>query len=563
MMKKAVTYSALDLPGKPECRNSVSVGRMAFRWYLEPSGTQDPNQPDMLLAPRFGPVPPLLIDNPFSGEACNVFVTLWTPEGWFSHLRVSYPGCEFPVTVAHPVIPQRPGYEEKTRAMGAKRLFRTFVRTLPAGAEQIEISKNDAMEACLVSVTFEPAGEDDKPLGLAPRIPDAERPIVVSINDPMILAETLQDYGHRTAPDFYRQMRAMGFTHIFQQVYGGSASWSEAARPWKPDVPYGQRSYANWIEPEGDVHFIGVGSVSGLQGDFDRIRAAGLHAFASFRINNEWLADWALRDFKTPDGGIPDSASVFSVEHPEWHLYYRDLKTTTGSGMDFSFSEVRAQRLAVIREWCDKFHGFDGICIDLHRHPRMVGYPPHLVAEFHNKFGIDLAVTGSPDKDFLDERWLKMRAEYFTMFLREVRKELSRRHGPEFPLAARVGNTFQQALLEGADIARWLEEGLVGMLVLNHRAEGSASNPLDADSRPIIEAAHAADVLVIPSTDGAIHVDFEGDDISGFAPHLDRWRNRGADGFCFYEGERAARDGRWLRGMPKVVAGWKAGRDTP
>ena len=101
------------------------------------------------------------------------------------------------------------------------------------------------------------------------------------------------------------------------------------------------------------------------------------------------------------------------------------------------------------------------------------------------------------------------------------------------------------------------------MLVLNHRAEGSASNPLDADSRPIIEAAHAADVLVIPSTDGAIHVDFEGDDISGFAPHLDRWRNRGADGFCFYEGERAARDGRWLRGMPKVVAGWKAGRDTP
>jgi hypothetical protein len=52
MKKSAAAYSAVKLLGKPECRNAVSVGRMPFRWYLEPSGTQDPNQPDMLLAPR-------------------------------------------------------------------------------------------------------------------------------------------------------------------------------------------------------------------------------------------------------------------------------------------------------------------------------------------------------------------------------------------------------------------------------------------------------------------------------------------------------------------------------
>ena len=64
------------------------------------------------------------------------------------------------------------------------------------------------------------------------------------------------------------------------------------------------------------------------------------------------------------------------------------------------------------------------------------------------------------------------RARPFTEFMRMVRNELKGRYGDAMPLSARVGNTFERAMMEGADLETWIGEGLVDLLVLQHRDPG-------------------------------------------------------------------------------------------
>lgn len=541
------TRNARAILELPECRGVTAVERMAHRWYLEPASPEE-GRPDVLLAPRFARVPALRIDLPTDDTAYEVHVAGWCPYGWFSHLRVSCPGAAFPVTVTDPRFSGRPGYEEKMRKAGRAQLWRAYALTVPAGTPYIEISKGEEVEAELVSVTFRPCAELRGP---AERTSPHRDPMVIGLVDMGILAsETLQAYDRELVRDFYAQTAAMGFSHIYRQIYAGSAPWSEVARAWRP-AEYGHLPCANWDEPARCAIFTGGDHRADIQHDIGDIHAAGMQMVASFRINNEWMAAWAREMLKTGDQ-IPDAASVFSVEHEEFWATWKS-GGRSGGGLDFAFPEVREYRLQIIEEWCDKFRDFDGVCIDLHRHPPMITYPEHLVQEFHAETGIDVRTVEPIDEDTMIPEWHAFRARPFTEFMRMVRTALRHRYGDDVFLTARVGNTFDQAMYEGADLRAWIEEDLVDQLVLQHR---DPANPLAADTRPVIEAAHAKGIAVVHLF-GANHgVDFQSDDLAPVRPLIENWRQSGSDGFGFYEAERIVRDGRWLRETPDIVEGW-------
>ena len=546
-----ITYDARNILKMASCQSGTAVERMAHRWYLEP-GDPPSGRPDILLAPRFSPVPPLRITVPDHDTALDVEVTGWSPYGWFSHLRVSFPGADVPVTVSDPVFSGRPGSAEQMRKSGRSQLWRGYVATLPPGASYIEVSKGEEMEAALVAVTFRQClTPETRHLSRQP----ADKPLVIGITDMGLLAgDTLQAYDWQAVTDFYRQMAGMGFTHLFQQVYGGSASWSSLARPHQI-VPYGHKQYANWAEPARPAYFIGHDNTDGFQQDIDTIHTAGMKMVASFRINNEWLADWARNHADWPDG-IPPFASQFSVDHPEFQMMYKSGTGSGGGGLDFSFPEVRDYRRDIIIQWCDTFHTFDGICIDTHRHPGMVAYPQHLVDRFKAQTGIDVRTVEPIDEHTILPEWLALKAECFTEFMRAVRLVLQNRYAGAMPLSVRVGNTFEQAMLEGCDLAAWIREKLVDLLILQHR---EPANPQDADSRPIIEAAHKNGIRVVHLYGGWGGVDFPNDDLAPVRPRIETWRQWGSDGFGFYEAERIGQDGRWIKEMPDIVGSWRNG----
>lgn len=528
------------------CADETSVERMAHRWYLE-AGDAAEGRPDRLLAPRFSRVPALTVPVPAGDAAYDVLVTGWSPYGWFNHLRVTFPGASFPVTVTDPCFCGRPGYEERMKKGGRPQLWSAYAVTVPAGTSHVEISKTEEVEAGLVAVEFRPCADPETRLVARPV---AERPIVAGIVDIGILAaETLQAYDRQSVCDFYGQMARMGFTDIFAQVYGGRASWSTLACAYG-NVPYGHKDYANWNEPAKSADFMGVDNVTTMQEDLDAVGDAGMRATASFRINNEWLADWVKEHWKGE--WPPEIASQFSVDHPEFWMTWKS-GGRSGGGLDFAFPEVREYRRDIIAEWCDKFERFDGICIDVHRHPQMVSYPEHLVQAFKEKTGIDVRTVEPIDENTMIPEWLAFRAEPFTEFMRMVRAVVKERCGDDVLLSARVGNTWEQALVEGCDLRTWIDERLVDMFVLQHRPP---ANPLEADTRPIVDAAHAAGVKVVHLFGGNIGVQFDGEDLSPIRPQIDTWSDLQSDGFGFYEAERIGRDGRWLREMPDVVEKW-------
>ena len=544
VLPEPVRYDARAILEMESCRPATSVELMARRWCLEPGKGA---RPDMLVGARFARVPALRIHCPSAAGVCwEVWISGWAPEVWFHHLRVTYPGATYTRTLRHPDLGAGTSTSDDP-TQDTNRLWTSYVATFPEGTPWIEVSKTDEMEGRLVAVEFRPVREPPEPLRR--RDPWAD-PIVIGIVDHGgVYAGTFQAYDPAPVEDFYRQMRAMGFTDLYQQIYGGFTDWGKVGRRYK-QVASGHMSYANWHEP-ADI-MAGSHGPGPVQADIDRVRRGGLRYVADFRINNEWMAAWCREAYPAADG-IPEIASAFVVEHPEFWATYKSGERN-GGGLDFAFPEVRQYRLAIIEEWLRSFHGTDGVCIDLYRHPPMVSYPEHLVQEFTARTGIDVRTVEPVEENTMIPEWLQFRAQPFTEFMRSVRGLVRELTGGAVYLTARVANTFERAMFDGADLRVWIEEGLVDQLLLQHR---EPHNPLGADSRAIVEAARARGIRVVHILE--VHTDLyvQQKDLSKLRVLLDRWRGWGSDGFGFYEAERAATEGRVLRELPSIVNHWR------
>src|SRR5207248_2700573 len=171
--------------------------------------------------------------------------------------------------------------------------------------------------------------------------------------------------------------------------------------------------------------------------------------------------------------------SDFSRDHPQFRWVKRS-GTPYHSQMSFAFPEVREHKLGIIDELLG--YDIDGLFIDWIRtgdirdNPQNdasgvadYGYERPLVEEFKSKFGVD-----PYDVSNGDERWVRLRAEPQTQFMREMRARVTKK-SKQTPLAVMVGHPWHyrgmgdkiDGSLRGLllDVATWAKEGLIDAAV--------------------------------------------------------------------------------------------------
>jgi uncharacterized lipoprotein YddW (UPF0748 family) len=172
--------------------------------------------------------------------------------------------------------------------------------------------------------------------------------------------------------------------------------------------------------------------------------------------------------------------SEFSKKHPEYRWRRRNGKAYH-SQLSFAFPEVRKYKLGLLKELLQNYK-IDGLFLDWIRtgdirdNPQTDaegvadnGYEEPLIKQFKKKFGIDPHEVPNGD-----ERWVRLRAEPQTEFMREVKK-LVRSQKRKIPVCAMVGHPWHYRGLQNKidgnlrglllDVTAWAREGLMDSVV--------------------------------------------------------------------------------------------------
>jgi hypothetical protein len=162
--------------------------------------------------------------------------------------------------------------------------------------------------------------------------------------------------------------------------------------------------------------------------------------------------------------------SGFVAEHPEYQFVSRDGTRHFRGTLCYAYPEVRAHRLAQLREVVDGYD-IDGLYLCLRSHagecepsyvPDSFGYNQPIVDEYRRRYGADIR-TEAPDFGKL----YQLQGEGLTQFLREARADL----GEKMPISLgimrhpiTVRHVFPRVKMV-IDWLTWAKEGLVNELV--------------------------------------------------------------------------------------------------
>jgi hypothetical protein len=185
----------------------------------------------------------------------------------------------------------------------------------------------------------------------------------------------------------------------------------------------------------------------------ERAKAKGLEVFITFRLNE-------IHDVQNPDSLI---VSRFWRDHPEWrvgqhgdemlplfkeiiggrpdHKVHPIVATWFPGALNFAIPQVRARRLAELRECCERYP-VEGLDLDFQRFP--IYFPQD---------------EGSEN------------VETMTAWMREVRamtREVGQKRGRPLLLSARVLAKPEQNLGIGLDPFAWAKEELLDFVVVSH-----------------------------------------------------------------------------------------------
>jgi len=177
-------------------------------------------------------------------------------------------------------------------------------------------------------------------------------------------------------------------------------------------------------------------------------------------------------------------------QHPQFHHQDKLRGTVDSSRVEYFFPEVRRERLDIYLEAAAD--GPDGLVVGCCRQAPMLAYNETMVAAYRAETGDD-----PRDLDATDgvrfERWLRWRAGWFTLFLRDLRqatRALAARGGRPLPLAVRLPEGgLAWNLAEGFEVDTWLREGLVDELQLVPVDDGAARQ--DHDLTPYVALCRA------------------------------------------------------------------------
>jgi hypothetical protein len=189
-------------------------------------------------------------------------------------------------------------------------------------------------------------------------------------------------------------------------------AWINERYQQKPD------SFGRFVLDGGDIVKVFI----------DRCRAKGQAAFISFRMNDAHHKEFVdPKPGDKPGSSIGMSVTRFYAEHPEYRIRPGSLR---GADLvqNFSIPEVRAQKLALLRELCENYD-FDGLELDFLR--------------FYSYFRTD-------------ETPLEQRRAIMTELVKDVRQML----GSKRWLCARVPCYLPALDVLGLDLKALVEAGL-------------------------------------------------------------------------------------------------------
>ena len=239
----------------------------------------------------------------------------------------------------------------------------------------------------------------------------------------------------------------------------------------------------------------------------DRAREKDLEIFVSYRLNE-------IHDVQNPDSII---VTDFWRDHPEWrvgkigdeispafaeiiggredHPVHPIVASWFPGALNFAIPEVRAQRLAELRECCERYP-IDGLDLDFQRFPI---YFPQDEGPQH--------------------------VEEMTAWMREVRamtREVGAQRGRPLQLSARIMARPRQNLAIGLDPVTWAKEELIDFIVVSHYLRNDFPLPIKEyrdllpDSLPIY---------------ASVEVEKEDDSYRRIARHL---YDEGVDGLMMF-----------------------------
>jgi len=197
----------------------------------------------------------------------------------------------------------------------------------------------------------------------------------------------------------------------------------------------------------------------------ERAREKGLEVFVSFRLNEVHAVD-------KPDD-FPSSLIIsrFWRAHPEWRVgtpgdklpqVYLDIlgpnvhpvvASWLPGALNFAVPEVRAQRLAELREVCERYP-VDGLDLDFQRFP--IYFRPGTESE---------------------------NVATMTAWMHEVRamtRDVARKQDRPLLLSARILAKPEQNLAIGLDPAAWVDEGLIDFVTVSHYLRNDFRLPIAA-----------------------------------------------------------------------------------
>ena len=266
------------------------------------------------------------------------------------------------------------------------------------------------------------------------------------------------------------QCVSAGITRIYWRAFGGGLAMyqSRLEQPWhlsdvdrfKHKVDYNallwESARTQWGKPQARTARFDYRNWDPLDIAIQYCREQGIEIIVWYTLNEE-------------DHGWIGLLSRFARDHPEYAWIARD-GTERFTNVSFGFPEVRSHKRAIVRELLD--YGGDGLMLDFIRragrfrivNEEMVrlpyywdgdsvcqyGYEAPIVDAFRAESGLDpFEIPHS------DERWIRFRANYNTLMLREIREEIKSQ--PKFDFSVLV---FPPAALDEGGKMYAIGEGL-------------------------------------------------------------------------------------------------------
>ncbi len=212
-------------------------------------------------------------------------------------------------------------------------------------------------------------------------------------------------------------------------------------------------------------------------------------------------------------------------KHPEWTMKNKDGVPITN--LSLAYPQVRKYWLSLLRETLD--YGTDGVQIHLNRSETYVFYEEPVVQAFQKKYGKD------PRKlSVEDPRWLAHSASYLTQFIREIRALVDEKPGRQLSVTISGRDNGQPAHYEEnhCDVETWIKDRLVNYIMTTPHLHPSLLKKwrkLGGDNIHIWP-----DVMPRKQT------------AASYARTAKKYYKAGADGLCFWDGERrTARISEW------------------